>query len=74
MNYLKKRAKEPSSWAGLGLLVTGIGTLLKANGVPEAGQAIAQTADQLAAGDYMMPITMIISGLLAAVLGEKGKE
>lgn len=71
LKYFKKRMGEPSSWAGIGILTMGLGTLLKANGVPEAGEAIANSAADLAAGNYAAPIIMVVSGLLAALKPDK---
>lgn len=71
-SWWQKRIAEPSTWAGFGIFTAGLGTLLKAKGVPEAGQALAQNADQMAAGDYIAPIALILSGL-AAALKQEGK-
>ncbi len=73
-NKLNERKKEASSWVGLGLAVSGIGGLLKANGVPEVGGAIIQSAAQLAAGDYFTPLVMLVTGLTGIGLREKGGD
>lgn len=70
----KKRLKENTTWLGLSGILGGIGMLLKANGVPEAAQAMAANADQLAAGDYMTPLAMIIGGLIAAIRPDTAPE
>lgn len=71
---LNERKKEPSSWIGLGLAVSGIGELVKANGLPEIGGAIVQSAAQLAAGDYFTPLVMLVTGLAGFGMKEKGEN
>ena len=70
-NKIADRSKETTSWLGLGLAVSGIGELVKANGVPEIGSAIVQSAAQLAAGDYFTPISLLLSGILGITMKEK---
>ena len=71
MSKVKERMKEPSTFVSLGAIVSGLGMLFKANGVPEAGMAMAQSADQLATGDFFTPLALIIGGLLGAILPER---
>lgn len=53
MDWLKTRAKEPSTWRGLGLLLVAVG-LIPAGSVElivAAGVAVAGLADVLKKGD-----------------------
>ncbi len=62
-NWLKKRSKEKSTWLGLATITAGLGALLKADGVPELANTVAQNADSLAAGDYALTGLAVLSGL-----------
>jgi len=74
LDKLKKRAGEVSTWAGLGAFISALGMLFKADGLPEAGEAITQSADSLAAGNYALPIATALSGLVAVFAPDKGNK
>lgn len=73
-NWLKKRAKEPSTWAGLAALAGAVGTIVKDDHVPQIAQQVGQHADAMAAGDWTTPLAIILSGLMAVLMGEKGGD
>lgn len=72
--WLKKRSTEPTSYMGLAMLITSIGTIFKADYVPEIGGLIAQSAEPLASGDYTTAATIGLGGLLGLFMAEKGKK
>jgi len=72
--WLKKRSTEPTSYMGLAMLITSVGTILKADYVPEIGNLVAQSAETLASGDYNTAITLGVGGLLGILMKEKGEK
>lgn len=71
MDWLKKRAAEPSTYAGLSLLTLGAGQVLKINEAPQVAGAIEQAAPAFATGDYMTGSVFLLSSLAAIFLKEK---
>lgn len=71
MDWLKKRAAEPSTYGGLAALTLGLGQLLKINEAPLIADSIGQAAPSLTSGDYATGGAMIFFGLLGAFLGER---
>ena len=72
--WLQKRAREGSTYFGLGTLIVSLGTLFKADYVPELGEQVIQSADQLAAGDYAGFIATAILGGLTVLKADKGNK
>jgi hypothetical protein len=69
MDYLKKRLREPSSYAGLAALVMGIGQLGKINEAPAIADGIGQVGQAVAGGaDPMIALFTIGAGLVASLL------
>lgn len=66
---VKERAQERSSWFGLGLITAGLGTLFKDDHMPQIGQMVMDNADGLAqsasSGDFTLPVSLILGGLVA---------
>lgn len=72
MHKIMERLREPSSYAGLGLLTLGLGELFKVNEAPAiadainaAGQAVATTGDPLTAA------VALAGGILSLIMGER---
>ena len=75
MNWFTKRASEPSSWGGLGLLVAGLGEIFKINEAPVIVQAAGQIAEQVATVGFSWPgLAMAGLGILATFLGDPGTK
>ncbi len=72
--WIKKRLGEGSTWLGLGTLVISLGHILKAKHVPEIGEQIVQSADQLATGDYITPLATAVLGGLTVLKSDKGNK
>ncbi|PKQ07301.1 MAG: hypothetical protein CVT72_03730 [Alphaproteobacteria bacterium HGW-Alphaproteobacteria-11] len=72
MNWLKDRAKEPTTYVGLSAAIYGLGTLAKVNEAPAVADAVSTAAPALAAGDWATGLLLLIGGALAAVMKEKG--
>lgn len=64
MSKITQRAREPSTWVGLGMVA---GALL---GIP-ADQVVG-AAGQAQGGNWAAAITLLITGVLGMVLPEKG--
>lgn len=74
MNWFKDRAGEPSTWGGLSLLIYGLGELFKISEAAPVAETVAQGGQSVAGGDYAGGITIMVGGILAALLGEKGSK
>lgn len=74
MDWLLKRLSEPSTWGGLALAVSGVGQLGKINEAPAVVDALGQGAQAVAHGtDPVTAGVMVLGGLLAAFMREKGQ-
>jgi len=71
MDWLKKRAAEPSTYAGLSLLTLGAGQVLKINEAPQVAGAIEQAAPALATGDYVTGGVFLLSAFASIFMREK---
>ncbi|AWZ00511.1 MAG: hypothetical protein P1U69_03170 [Parvibaculaceae bacterium] len=71
--WLKQRAKEPTTYAGLSLLTLGAGQVLKINEAPEIAGAIEQAAPALSAGDYVTGGVFLLSALASIFMRERGE-
>lgn len=73
-DWLLDRVKEPSTYAGLGVAVGGVGAAFDISEAPAVADALAGAAQGAAAG---LPIyvwgPMVIGGIIAAFTGEKGR-
>lgn len=72
MDWLKHRAKEPSTYVGLAAVVTGVGQLAKINEAPAIADAVTNAAPSLAAGDWTTGLMVVLAGLAGVFLREKG--
>ncbi|MFN3933628.1 MAG: hypothetical protein ACK4KX_03225 [Parvibaculum sp.] len=72
MNFLKDRAKEPTTYLGISALIYGAGTLAKVNEAPAVADAVANAAPALAAGDWITGLALLLSGALGIFMKEKG--
>lgn len=64
-NWLYKRSKEKSTYAGLAAFIFGLGTILKSDHTDAISGAIAKSGDSLAAGDYTTGAVIIGTSLVA---------
>ncbi len=71
MEWLKKRASEPSTYAGLSAVTMGLGVLFKVNEAPQVATALEQAAPALSTGDYVTGGSVLLFGLLSAFMKEK---
>lgn len=72
MNAILARLSEPSSYAGLAGILTGLNTLFNLHGVPEAAGAVAQAGAAVATGATpLVAIGTALVGALALLLPEK---
>lgn len=72
-NWLKERAKEPSSYAGLSSVLLGAGMLFNINEAPAVADTLTAAGSHLASGDYKTGAAVILMGLLSIFLREKGR-
>lgn len=73
--WIKARAAEGSTYAGLGLVTLGIGEIGKVKEAPAVAAAIEQAGALASAGALSWQgIAMILMGLAAAVLKDKGSK
>lgn len=72
MNWLKDRAKEPTTYLGTALVISGVGHLAKINEAPAVADAISNAAPALAAGDWASGLGLVLMGILGAFMREKG--
>ena len=72
--WLSDRRKEPTSIIGLALIVQGIGALTKMNEAPYIADSLTAAADPLARGDYATAGTMVLGGIMAILMREKGSR
>tara|TARA_B100001989_G_C24548061_1_gene472332 strand:+ start:104 stop:334 length:231 start_codon:yes stop_codon:yes gene_type:complete len=76
MNWFQKRFSEPTTYIGLSLLANGAMVLTKAD--PQHTQAVTETlvqaAQPLAAQDWGAALSLVIGGLAAVFMSEKGKN
>lgn len=73
MEWLQKRAKEPSTYGGLAALTFGLGQIFKINEAPQIADAIGQAAPAFSTGDYATGGAVVLFGALAAFMKEKGE-
>lgn len=74
MNWLKDRAKEPTTYLGLSALIYGAGTLAKVNEAPAVADAVATAAPALSSGDWTTGIASIVLAVLGIFMKEKGSR
>lgn len=72
MDWLKSRAKEPTTYLGLSALIYGGGTLAKINEAPAIADAVATAAPALSSGDYATGIAGVLLAVLGIFMKEKG--
>jgi len=78
MKYLMKRVKEPSTWAGLSALIFGIGTVAKADGMPEIAGVVENVGNIVTAGGGSTDALLsggvaFLAGVASIFMGEKDK-
>lgn len=72
-DWFKKRANEPTTYLGLSALITGLGYLFKIEEAPIVADTLTQSAQTLAAGDYITPAGLLIGGILGIIKSEKAQ-
>ncbi|MBC7135094.1 MAG: hypothetical protein H5U25_05555 [Oceanibaculum nanhaiense] len=73
MNYFLKRLREPSTYAGLAAIVGGAGGLAKIDEAPAIADALVSGAPIIAA-DPLIGGLMVLAGLLATLLKDRGND
>lgn len=71
-NWLKDRAKEPTTYLGAAAVITGVGQLAKINEAPGIADAVTNAAPALATGDWTTGLGVLLMGILGVFLREKG--
>lgn len=70
---MRSRWKEPSTWAGAGLVITGIGQIAKINEAPAIAEAVQSAASRIASGDWL-GVAMAAFGALSVILREESRN
>lgn len=71
MSKLIERVKEPSSWAGLGLIVMGLKDVFKLDHTEEVVTVLDGAAAAAQSGDLTAIVASIVLGVVAVFRGEK---
>jgi len=71
-DWLKDRAREPSTYLGTALLISGAGQLAKINEAPAIADAVTNAAPALSSGDWATGLSVILMSVLGIFLKEKG--
>lgn len=71
MKWVKDRARERSTYEGVGSVIAGLGLIFKINEAPVVVDAIHSVADQAASGDYMTAGGLFLLGLLRILKNER---
>lgn len=71
MKWVQDRARERSTYEGVGAVIAGLGLIFKINEAPVVVDAIHSVADTAAAGDYMTAGGLFLLGLLRILKKEK---
>lgn len=70
---MASRWKEPSTYAGVGLIVTGLGQVASINEAPAIAGAIEAAAPHIATSNWV-GVAMALFGAFAVMLREKGER
>lgn len=71
MNWVKERARERSTYEGLGAVIAGLGLIFKINEAPVVADAVSAAADVAVSGDLMTAGGLFFLGLLRILKQEK---
>lgn len=71
MKITKDRLLEPTNFAGLGLILAGLGQVLKIDEAGVIAQTVTDAGQAVASGNWSAAL-MIIAGAAAVLLREKG--
>lgn len=74
IGWLKKRAKEASTYAGMGTAIIAGSILAKAPELKTVGNTVMQQQDQLASGNYGGFIAALMLSLAAMFAPENGNR
>lgn len=74
MEWLKARAKEPTTYLGLSALIYGGGQLAKINEAPAIADAVASAAPALSSGDWTTGLVSVLLAVLGVFMKEKGSR
>lgn len=66
MNWFSDRLREPSTYAGLAAVVSGLGVLGKVNEAPAIVDAIGIASAPLSQGQWIVGLGTLFAGLMAA--------
>lgn len=74
-SWLKDRLKEPTTYAGLGMAIYGVGQAFDIREAPAVAEAVGRAGDVLGGGGDLVTAGVItLGGVVAALLGERGKR
>lgn len=59
---MKKILKEPSTWAGLTAVITGVGQIAKINEAPIVADVITQAAPQIISNNWTAALLILAGG------------
>lgn len=71
LEFLKNRAKEPTSYLALGAILSGIGQLVKDDHLPIIANTVVEAAEPLSQGDYTTGGALILTGIFGLFMKEK---
>ncbi len=75
-DWLKNRAREASTYGGLGLVMLGLGDLFKIKEAPAIADGLNQVAGMVAktGGLNLYGVALTALGVLGAIIKEKGQN
>ncbi|WP_375595847.1 hypothetical protein ABWI00_06010 [Algihabitans albus] len=74
-NWFKDRLKEPTTYAGLGMAIYGVGQAFDIREAPAVAEAVGQGGAIVGGGgDLITAGVVTLGGVLAAILGERGQR
>ncbi|GER08814.1 hypothetical protein GCM10007972_27730 [Iodidimonas muriae] len=73
MKFFKRRFREPSTWAGIAAILSGVGLATGQSGgtLDATADLIGQSTQAAMSGGWEMGVTAGVTGLLAMILGER---
>ena len=74
MDWFTKRLTEPSSYAGLGLAIAGLGQMFGVREAPQIAEAVGQVGQVLAVSPTWAGLAMGIAGAIAMFLKDPANK
>lgn len=74
MEKLKARLTEASTYAGIGLVIAGTGSIFKLDHASDVASLVTKAGGAISTGDFATGGMLMLTGLLAIFLKEKGSK